>query len=206
MILLFNHLPVSAKVKVELFLEKAKKLYGSEYYNIQGHEWLGDSLTVESLLPSWIIKKYNEDPSNVLIIPIIQNYLRWLFSLDYGYGAQMDWENIRSPLKINSKLLQGIAEDFFPGADFSSDELKDSLENIRKFSVQSCPRFFERKGSLKAIRYCLVTLLGYSNTTTKVYNVSPYCIKIKANITDAHKPFIEEYLVPAGVFITYESV
>jgi len=206
MILLFNHLPVSKEVKVQVFLEKVKKLYGSEFYNLQGKEWLGDYLTIESLLPNWIVKKYNEDTANVLIVPIIKNYFRWLLSLDYGYGAQLDWENIRSPLKINVKLLQGVAEDYFPGADFSSVELKDYLENIRKFSVQCPSKFFDSKGSLKAIKYALLSLFGYSATTTKVENNGPFRIKITANILDTHKAFIEEYLVPAGVFVTYESV
>lgn len=206
MILLFNHLPVTEPIKIAKLLEKVETAYGSDFYNIQGYEWLGDYLTVESLFPSWILKRYNNDPNNVLVVTIIKNYLRWLFSLNYGYGAALDWENIRSALTINSKLLQGIAESYFPGADFSDSSLSDSLNNIRRFSIRVQGEYFDIKGTNKAIKYCLIHLLGYSSSTTQVYTAAPGVITIKANIETKHKNFIQEHLVPAGMTIVYESV
>lgn len=206
MILLFNHLPVSEPIKIAKLLQKVEESYGSDFYNIQGQEWLGDQLTVESLFPSWILKKHENDSENVLIVTIIKNYLRWLFSLNYGYGAALDWENIRSPLTINIKLLQGVAESYFPGADFSSSSLSDSLNNIRRFSIRVHSEYFDIKGTNKAIKHCLICLLGYNSFSTKVYTSAPGFITIKANIETRHKNFIEEHLVPAGIKVLYESV
>jgi hypothetical protein len=206
MILLFNHLPVTEAGKISKLMEKVLAAYGSEFYNVQGTLWKGDDLTVESLFPSWIVKRYNQDPENVLVVTIIKNYLRWLFSLEYGYGAQLDWENLRSPISVNEKFLQGIAESYFPGADFSDDSLSDSLENIRSFSIKVQKLYFDVKGTPQGIKHALINLLGYSRTTTKVFTTSSGTVTIKANILDKHKPFIEEHLIPAGVIPVYESV
>jgi hypothetical protein len=206
MILLFNHLPVSESVKIAKFVELVQESYGSDFYSLQGEYWNGDNLTVESLFPSWIIKKYEESPNTVTIIPIIKNYLRWLFSLKYGYGASLDWENIRCAITVNEKLLQGFAESYFPGADFSDSSISDLLPNIRKFSIQIQTLFFDIKGTPKAIKHALVSLMGYSYFTTQVYANGAGLLTIKANILEKHKPFIENYLVPAGVIVNYESV
>jgi hypothetical protein len=206
MILLFNHIQPTLKYKIAKFVELVEEAYGSDFYSIQGTPWLGDNITIEALLPSWILKEYEENPTKVLIVPILKNYLRWLFSLEYGYGAQLEWEKIRTPVIINSKLLQGIAEGYFPGSDFSSEALSDSLQNVRKFSIQVQTRYFDIKGTNNAIKYALTELLGYDLTTTKVYNSIPCHVVIKANILEKHKNFIEEHLVPAGIKVLYESV
>lgn len=206
MILLFNHIPVTVEGKIEKLIQKAKQLYGSEFYNIQGEYWFGDSLTVNSLFPEWILKAYNNDTENVLVVPIIKNYLRWLFSLKYGYGAQLDWENIRSPITIDSKLLEGYAESYFPGADFASDDLSDILPNMRRFSLQVQGSYFDIKGTNKAIKYVLTCLLDMPYSTTQVYTASPGVIQIKANVLDKHKSFLAEHVIPAGMTVIYESV
>ena len=106
MILLFNNIPVTESYKIEKMVEKAKTLYASEFYNVEGFKFLGDDLTIESLFPNWIIKKYETNPSDVLVVPIIKNYLRWLLSIDQGYGAQLEWENLRVPIYCNSIFLK----------------------------------------------------------------------------------------------------
>lgn len=206
MILFFNHLPVSEKNKIAKFVELVQESYGSDFFSLQGEYWKGDDLTTESLFPAWIIKEYENNPDNVTIIPIIKNYFRWLFSLKYGYGAQLDWENIRCGLTIDEKLLQGIAESYFPGADFSHSSISDLLPNIRKFSIQVQGSYFDKKGSPSAIKHALVTLMGYPASTTKVYTNGYGLLTIKANISNNHKNFIEQHLIPAGVYVNYESV
>jgi len=206
MILLFNHIPVTESVKIQKFVQKVQNYYGSEFYNLQGDYWFGDNLTVDSLFPEWIIKAYNNDTSNILIVPIIKNYLRWLFSLTYGYGAQLDWENIRSGMTINYKLLQGIAESYFPGANFSSSDLSDILPNIRQFSIQVQGSYFDIKGTNKAIKYVLTTLLELPYSTTQVYTASPGVVHIKGNVLSKHKAFLAEHVIPAGMTVVYESV
>jgi hypothetical protein len=206
MILFFNHIPVSLNNKISKFVELIQETYGSDFFSLQGEYWNGDDLTVESLFPSWIIKEYENDPDKVTIIPIIKNYFRWLFSLKYGYGAQLDWENIRSPLTINEKLLQGIAESYFPGANFSDPNISNLLPNIRKFSIQIQGSYFDKKGSPVAIKHALVTLMDYPISTTQVYSSGYAILNIKANILEKHKNFIEQHLVPAGVIVNYESV
>jgi len=206
MILLFHHIPVSLKVKVDKFVEKVINYYGSEFYNIQGEYWFGDSLTIKSLFPSWIIKEYDDNTENVLVIPLFKNYIRWLFSLKYGYGAQLDWENIRCGMSIDYKLLQGIAESYFPSADFSSDALSDVLPNIRRFSIQVQGSYFDIKGTNKGIKYILTSLLDMPYSTTEVYTSAPGVVNIKANILDKHKLFLSEHVIPAGMTVVYESV
>jgi len=206
MILLFNHIPVTESGKIAKFVELIQETYGSDFFSLQGEYWKGDDLTVESLFPSWIIKKYEESPNTVSIIPIIKNYLRWLFSLKYGYGAQLDWENIRCAVTVDEKLLQGFAESYFPGANFSDSSINDLLPNIRKFSIQVQTSFFDIKGTPKSIKHALVTLMGYPYSTTQVYASGSALLTIKANILEKHKSFIENYLVPAGVNVNYQSV
>jgi len=206
MILLFNHLPVSVEGKISKLMEKVLAAYGSEFYNVQGTLWKGDDLTVESLFPAWVVKRYNQDPENVLVVTIIKNYLRWLFSLEYGYGAQIDWENIRSPISVNEKFLQAIAESYFPDVDFSTDALSDYLENIPSFSIKVQKLYFDVKGTNGAIKHVLVNLLDYPANTTKVFTTAPGTVTIKANVLEKHKPFIQEHLIPAGIIPIYESV
>jgi hypothetical protein len=206
MILLFHHLPVSLEVKVNKFVDIVSNYYGSEFRNIQGDYWFGDKLTIKSLFPSWIIKEYDNNTDNVLVIPLFKNYLRWLFSLKYGYGAQLDWENIRCGISIDDKLLQGIAESYFPSADFSSDNLSDILPNIRRFSIQVQGSYFDIKGTNKAIKYVLTSLLDMPYSTTQVYTSAPGVVNIKANVLDKHKVFLSEHVIPAGMTVVYESV
>lgn len=206
MILLFNHIPVTLQGKINKFLEKVEAAYGSEFYNIQGQKWFGDKLSIQALFPSWILREYNDDPENVLIVPIIKNYLRWLFSLEYGYGAQLDWENIRSPLECNSVFLEAVAESYFPGADFASDDLSDLLPNIRSFSVQVQESYFDIKGTPKAIKLVLTTLMGLPYTTTKVYAAAPGMVTIEGNVLNKHKAFLAEHVIPAGMLVNYVSV
>ena len=206
MILFFNRLPVSLAQKLELFKERALALYGSEYYNVGKDKFIGDNLTVESLLPDWVIADYEADPTNVAIVPILKNYLRWLFSQKYGYGALITWETLRSPMLMDEKLVESIGELYFPGVDFSSAGLNVPLINIRKFSIQVDYNYFSKKGTPDSIKYVLVTLLGYDYDNTEVISYGNFALTIKCNITEAHKEFIEEHVVPAGTTIIYESV
>ena len=203
--LFFNRLPVSIAQKVELLFEKALKQYGSELYNVGKDKFVGDNLTVESLFPEWIIEEYQSNTSNVTIVPIVKQYLRWLYSMKYGYGAYIPWEILRSPVFMPTELLQGLAELYFPGEDFSSDELSDILPNIPKFSIQVDYQYFGKKGTPDGIRYVLTTLMGYSYSTTKVISFSNTVIKIIANVSNNHKAFLERSVIPAGMVIIYEA-
>jgi hypothetical protein len=203
--LFFNRLPVSIAQKVELFFQKALQQYGSELYNVGKDKFIGDNLTVQSLFPEWIIQEYQSNTSNVTIVPIVKQYLRWLYSMKYGYGAYIPWEVLRSPVFMPTELLQGLAELYFPGEDFSSDKLADILPNIPKFSIQVDYQYFGKKGTPDGIRYVLTTLMGYSYSTTKVISFSNTVIKIIANVSDNHKAFLERSVIPAGMVIIYEA-
>ncbi len=159
MILFFNNQPVTTEVKIQKLLQRAQELYGSDYYNLQNQYWFGDNLTTQSLFPAWIVREYDENPSNVLVIPIVKNYLRWLLSLDYGYGAQLDWENIRSPLYCNSKFLETYADFNFFGADFSQAPLSSVLTNIRKFLANAEKDYNNQKGTPDAVKYLICNLV-----------------------------------------------
>ena len=74
--LFFNKLPVTLSSKVDLMRANAFKMYGSELLNVGKDKFIGDQLTLESLLPEWIIKEYEADTNNVKIVPILKNYLR----------------------------------------------------------------------------------------------------------------------------------
>jgi hypothetical protein len=203
--LFFNRLPVSIAQKVELLFEKALKQYGSELYNVGKDKFIGDNLTVESLFPEWIIQEYQSNTSNVTIVPIVKQYLRWLYSMKYGYGAYIPWEVLRSPVFMPTELLQGLAELYFPGEDFSSDELSDVLSNIPKFSIQVDYQYFGKKGTPDGIHYLLTTLMGYDYETTQVISFSNTVIKIIANVSDNHKAFLERSVIPAGMVLIYEA-
>lgn len=206
MILLFNHIPVTLQGKIDAFVKKVKAAYGSEFYNIQGKYWKGDKLTVESLFPEWILKEYNDNSSDVIIVTIIKNYLRWLMSTEYGYGAQPEWKDARNPLKMHSIFLEALAEYYFPGADFGSDELRPILSNIRKFGLKADSHYFDCKGTPNAIKHVLVTLFGMDYTTTIVNYSSPGIITIIGNVNDNYKSFLNEHVYPAGVIVNYQSI
>lgn len=203
--LFFNRLPVSIAQKVDLLFQKALQQYGSELYNVGKDKFIGDNLTVDSLFPEWILQAYQSNTSNVTIVPIIKQYLRWLFSMKYGYGAYIEWETLRSPIYMQPQLLQGLAELYFPGEDFSSDELSGILPNIPKFSIQVDYQYFGKKGTPSGIHYVLTTLMGYDYETTEVISFSNSVIKIIANISDNHKAFLERSVIPAGMVVIYEA-
>jgi hypothetical protein len=208
MILLFNSQPVTELVKIERLFDRAKSLYGSDFYDIKTTNWLGDQLTVESLFPNWIMESYNKDSSNVLVVPIIENYLRWLFSLEYGYGAQLDWENIRSHLTVNPIFLEAFADFYFPEADFSESPLKEVLPNIRQFLTRADCNYYNLKGTPIAIKYLICSLLGFNWDDVEVYTAGAATIQI--NVTSGlnsnlllYQNFLEEYVFPIGVNIIY---
>ncbi len=203
--LFFNRLPVSIAQKVELLFQKALQQYGSELYNVGKDKFIGDNLTVESLFPEWITQAYDSNTSNVTIVPIVKQYLRWLFSMKYGYGAYIPWETLRSPMYMPTELLEGLAELYFPGEDFSSDDLSDILPNIPKFSIQVDYQYFGKKGTPKGIHYVLTTLMGYDYETTEVISFSNSVIKIIANVSENHKAFLERSVIPAGMVVIYEA-
>lgn len=203
--LFFNRLPVSIAQKVELLFQKALQQYGSELYNVGKDKFIGDNLTVDSLFPEWILQAYQSNTSNVTIVPIVKQYLRWLFSMKYGYGAYIEWETLRSPIYMQPQLLQGLAELYFPGEDFSSDDLSDILPNIPKFSIHVDYQYFGKKGTPSGIHYVLTTLMGYDYETTEVVSFSNSVIKIIANVSDNHKAFLERSVIPAGMVVIYEA-
>jgi hypothetical protein len=206
MILLFNHQPVSLTVKIQKLVDLAKQQYGSEFYNVQGNYWKGDELTLQSLFPSWILKEANTD-STVNVTILIKNYLRWLFSIEYGYGAQLEWNTLRSPLLMNSIFLEALADYYFSGCDFSSD-LNSVLPNIRKFGIKSDTNYFDQKGTPDGIKWVLTTLFGYSYDTTVIKTLAPSIIQItvSGSIPTAYKTFLEYYVVPAGTNVQYVSI
>lgn len=208
MIILFNDQPVTEGVKIDKMFERAKSLYGSDFYSTQTIPWVGDDITVESLFPSWVMKSYEQTPSNVLVVPLIKNYLRWLFSLEYGYGAQLDWENIRIPLKVNSIFLEAYADYYFNGAKFDSEPLSSILPNIRKFLIKSDLNYFNQKGTPEAIKYLITSLLGFVIDDVEVYTANYSVVQIKIassqyNNLLKYKNFLEEHVIPAGMTVLY---
>lgn len=211
MILLFSNIPVSVTAKVEELIKEAKRAYGSDYYSIEGDEWFGDNITVESLLPRWLIKKYEEDPTNVLVVSIIKNYLRWLFSIKYGYGANLEWETIRVPLYMNSIYREALADFYFPGARFDQSPLSSYLGNIPEFSVKCHIDYFPIKGKPEAIKYILSSLFGIpwdsvfvttanSGLMEVAVGASYYSTLISVDV------FLREYVYPAGIGVIYRSI
>lgn len=203
--LFFNRLPVTLLAKVEYFKSLAIQKYGSEYFNTGKNKFIGDNLTLESLLPDWIISAYNADKENVTVVPILKNYLRWLFSQKYGYGALINWELLRSPMFMDEKMVESLGELYFDGVDFSSSGLNIPTQNIRNFSIQVDYQYFSKKGTPSSIKYVLTTLLGYDYDTTEVITFTNCIFKIKCNISNAHKNFIEEHVLPAGTSVIYEA-
>ena len=205
MLLLLNHLPVSVEGKIEKLIQLAKAQYGSEFYNIYGFYWKGDQLTIESLFPSWIIKQANARPTEVNITGLVKNYLRWLLSIEYGYGAQLEWNTLRSPLLMNSIFLEALADYYFSGCDFSGD-LAPILPNIRKFAIKADTNYFDKKGTPESIKWVLTSLFGMNYATTLVQTTSPGFVRITGNVPAAYKPFLEYYVIPAGTVVIYVSI
>jgi hypothetical protein len=206
MILLFNKIPVTLGRKVNEAVLRAQALYGSDFYNYKGQYWFGDNLTTDSLFPNWILNEAQSDPSNVTIVQIVKSYLRWLYSEKYGYGGKVDWETIHNPQAINDKFLQALAYSYFPNEDFSStSSLYDILPNIKKFAIQADVNYFDIKGTLKAIKYAITTLLAISPSQCTVQTGSPGFIIVKANIPEKYKPFLNREVYPAGMQIIYQS-
>jgi hypothetical protein len=204
--ILFHHIPVTLERKISELVNRVKAVYGSDFYNVNGNYWRGDDITTQSLFPSWILKEAEDDPDNVTIVQIIKSYLRWVFSTEYGYGGCIDWETMQVPLKIKQKLLEGVTDAYFPGEDFSSgSDLNDLLPNIRKFSINVDVNYFNVKGTMPAIKYLLVTLLGLSQDTTAVYTGSPGIIIVIANVPEKYKAFLNRSVYPAGMTIIYQS-
>jgi len=211
MIFFLKEQPVSYDVKNAITTARAGSLYGSDLYNRNDSKWLGDNLTVESLFPQWILKAYESDPNNVAIVPIIKNYLRWLLSQEYGYGAQLNWENIRVPLFMNSIFLEALADFYFPNADFSQSHLSPILPNIRKFLVKSDSNYFDIKGTPPAIKYLICSLLGFSisDVVVSTSNFINIDIKVTSSLLsdiEKFKPFINSYVVPAGMAVNYTTL
>lgn len=211
MIIFFNSQPVTQKVKIKQAVETAQLLYASDFYDVEKQYWFGDSLSVEALFPNWIIKEYEKNPDNVFIVPIIKNYFRWLFSLEFGYGAQLNWENIRDPTKINSIFLESFCDFYFPNANFSNEPLKSILPNIRKFVVNAETDYTQQKGTPNAIKYLMTNLLGFEPHNIDVYtsNASVMTVSVpssKESDLNLFKPFLEEYVFPAGISIIYEVI
>lgn len=206
MILLFNNIPVKLKRKVEIMISTAQSILGSEFFNTSGSRWLGDNLTIESLFPKWIIKKANENPSDVLIVQFIKSFQRWLFDLDHGYGAAVPWETIHVPQKIPNKLLLGLADLYFPRFDMSGEDYSDILPNLKKFSIKVEENYFRKKGSPEAIQYLLITLLGIPYGSCEVVSGSPGFLIVRANVDSKYKDFLNKCVYPAGITVLYESV
>lgn len=205
MILLFNNLPVKLKRKVEIMISTAQSILGSEFFNTAGSRWLGDNLTIESLFPKWIIKKANENPSEVLIVQLIKSFQRWLFDLERGYGAAVPWETIHVPHKISDKLLLGLADMYFPRFDLSGTDFSEILPNLKKFSIKVEENYFRIKGSPQAIQYLLITLLGVPYDACEVVIGSPGFLIVRANVDEKYKPFLNKCVYPAGMTVLYES-
>jgi len=207
---ILNNQSVSLSTKMGLFASNASSTVGSDYYSSITKPWLADELTIESLFPSWIVKAYDDDPNNVSIIPIVKNYMRWLLSQEYGYGAQLNWENIRVPLFMNSIFLEAVADFYFPGADFSSSVLNPVLPNIRSFLIKSDANYFDIKGTPQAIKYLMCSLLGFSWNNVTVRNGTYSMVEISISSSSSvsitnFKPFLEKYAIPAGIRVNYTT-
>jgi hypothetical protein len=216
MILLFNNQPVTLSSKVSILLNNVQLISGSNkenrfnILNKANNSWLADELTVESLFPQWLIKEYKNNPSNVTIITIVKNYMRWLLSQDYGYGAQLNWENLRIPLYANSVFLEAYADFYFPNADFSQQPLSNVLTNIRAFSVMAGKDYFDIKGTPAAIKYVICSLLGFQWNDVIVSQSMSSTILIsiasaQSSSLNQYKPFLMNYVIPAGIVVNYST-
>lgn len=203
MILLFNHIPVSLQGKINLLVQKALVAYGSDYYDVEGSRWKGDQLTTESLFPDWIMEECKNDPNNSIIVSLIKNYLRWLLSVERGYGANPNWSTIRDPYSMNSIFYEALAEYYFPGADFSAEPLDNILPNIVRFSSKVDDNYFVKKGTPEGIRYALTCLFDLEPSSVNVVYTGPGIITITSTIDSSYRTFINTYIVPAGIIVIY---
>lgn len=210
MITFFNNQTLTLSTKIGLAAGNAATVAGSNFDDLKNIPWIGDNITVKSLFPSWIMKEYADDPNNIAIVPVVKNYLRWLFSLEYGYGAQLDWENIRVPLYMNEIFLEALADFYFPGANFGATPLKEILPNIRTFATKVDQNYFNIKGTPTAIKYLICSLLGFNFDDIYVTQGTYAIIEIgvataQLNNLMTFDLFLREYVVPAGVVISYKS-
>jgi len=210
MISVINPQIVTLNTKMNLAVETAQETLGSDFNSNSLTPWLGDRLTTTSLLPQWILKAYGENPNTVMVVPIIKQYFRWLLSQDFGYGAQLNWENIRVPLYMNDIFLEALADFYFPGADFSSSVLNPILPNIRRFAVKADANYFNNKGSAQSVKYVICSLLGFAWNDVSVVTANNVIVDIRIKATsfssiDPFKTFINNYVIPAGVVPNYKS-
>jgi hypothetical protein len=203
MILLFNHLPVTLQGKINKLVEKAIQTYGSDFYDVEGSRWKGDELTVESLFPDWILKAAKNDSGNSIVVSLIKNYLRWLMSPERGYGANPNWSAIRDPYAMNPIFYQGLAEYYFPEADFGSEPLSNILPNIVRFSTKIDDNYLSSKGTPEAIKYALMCLFNIEPNSISVVYTAPGILTITSTINSSYRSFINTYIVPAGIIVIY---
>lgn len=211
MILLFGKIPVTESYKIKKMVEKAQSSYASDFYDVSGNAWFGDELTTDSLFPSWILKEYQADTKNVMVVPLIKYYLRWLYSIDYGYGAQLEWENLRVPLYMNQIFLEALANFYFPDADFASEPLSTILPNIRKFAVWAKPEYWDKKGTIDSLYYLLSTLLGIPWNEIAITGSGPCAFTIKVgsgyySYLLEYDTFLRKYVYPAGMTVIYGTI
>lgn len=210
MIIFFSTQPATVDGKINALIARAKSLYNSDYYDIENEKWLADKLTIESLFPSWIVKAA-EDNSDVLVTKIVKNYMRWLLSLEYGYGAQLDWEKIRTIPLANEIFLEAYLDYYFPGADFSQQNFVSLIPNVRKFAINADANYFNIKGTPAAIRYLISNLLGIPWDSVLVFTSTSavMTIKVAAGYYDTlmlYKNFLETYVIPAGISVIYTTI
>ena len=212
MIVLYSNQKIELQTKAQLAAESCFTVLGSDFYDTITKPWFGDLLTVQSLFPEWILKSYETDTtSSVTIVPIIKNYLRWLFSQDYGYGAQLNWENIRVPLYMHSLFLEALFDFYFPNANLSSSQLSSILPNLRIFSIKADENYFNIKGTPPAIKYLICALLGFGITevyvtTTTYSNIQIAVTSSKYDTLQTYKTFLEQHVIPAGIVIDYKVI
>jgi hypothetical protein len=211
MILLLNNQILNVEGKSSFSSELISNQLGSNFNDTDSTPWVGDLLGTEALLPQWLLKAYQDNPRDVTIVPFIKYYFRWLLSQEFGYGAQLNWENIRAPLYMNSIFLEALAEFYFPGFDFSVPLYKNILPNIRKFSTKVDENYFNIKGTPQAIKYLITTLLGFDWNDIFIVSTSPAVFEIQVasdQILELQKyeNFLKEYAIPAGVVLTYKVI
>lgn len=210
MIIFFSTQPATINGKINALVERAKALYNSDYYDIENEKWLADKLTIESLFPSWIVKAA-ENNSEVLVTKIVKNYMRWLLSLEHGYGAQLDWEKIRTIPLANEIFLEVYIDFYFPGADFSQQNFSSLIPNVRKFAINADANYFNVKGTPQAIKYLISNLLGipWDSVVVGTSTSGIITIKVDSSYYDTilnYKNFLETYVVPAGVSVIYTTL
>jgi hypothetical protein len=210
MIIFFSTQPATINGKINALVERAKALYNSDYYDIENEKWLADKLTIESLFPSWIVKAA-ENNSEVLVTKIVKNYMRWLLSLEHGYGAQLDWEKIRTIPLANEIFLEAYIDFYFPGADFSQQNFSSLIPNVRKFAINADANYFNVKGTPQAIKYLISNLLGipWDSVVVGTSTSGIITIKVDSAYYDTilnYKNFLETYVVPAGVSVIYTTL